>query len=47
MEAEGLEAEGLVVAVLEVVDSVEVPHRFEWADLGQVEHHLAERVPRE
>ncbi|GAH42859.1 unnamed protein product, partial [marine sediment metagenome] len=24
---------------------VGVPHRFEWAELGQVERHLAELVP--
>lgn len=47
MEVEVLEAGGLVVAVLEVADFVEAPHHFEWADLGQVERHLAELVPRE
>lgn len=48
MEAEEvLEVEGLVVAVLEAADFAGVPQRFEWADLGQVERHLAELVPRE
>jgi hypothetical protein len=47
VEAEVLEEVGLVVAVLEEADFVEVLHRFEWADLGQVERHLVELVPRE
>jgi len=41
-----LEAVGLVVALGEA-DFVGVPHRFEWAELGQVERHLAELVPHE
>ena len=47
VEVEVLEAVGLVVAVLEVVDFVEALHRFEWADLDRVERHLVELVPRE
>ena len=42
-----LEAAVLEVAVLEVAEFVEAPQRFEWEDLGQVERHLAELVPRE
>ena len=42
-----LEVVVLVVVVLEAADFVEAPQLFEWADLDQVERHLAEPVPRE
>jgi hypothetical protein len=44
---EVLEAVALVVVALEEGASVEAPQRSEWADLGQVERHLAELVLRE
>jgi len=47
VEAEVLEVVGLVVGALGEADFAGVPQRFEWADLGQVERHLAELVPRE
>lgn len=47
MEVAVLAAVDLVVAVLAAVDFAEVPHRSEWADLGQVDRHLAELVLRE